>query len=142
MSNGWYNKIDEPTIGNEICDSIVHDSYIILIDGKISIRECKGIKHSIRLMRRSVLVVQMSVANGRRAREDQPPYFAHVAPQQRIIMSMGKSNLRIIHFLKPVKIQHDQSCCPIRMEALLNTKRSECSQVMVLCGFIIRCSMC
>ena len=42
--DGWYNKIGEPTIADAICDRIVHDSYTILIDGKISMRERKGIK--------------------------------------------------------------------------------------------------
>jgi DNA replication protein DnaC len=40
---GWYQKINEPTIADAIVDRIVHDSYTILIDGK-GMRERKGIK--------------------------------------------------------------------------------------------------
>jgi len=40
---GWYHKIGEPTLADAISDRIVHDSYTILIDGKISMRERKGI---------------------------------------------------------------------------------------------------
>ena len=40
---GWYQKINEPTVADAICDRIVHDSYQILIDGT-GMRERKGIK--------------------------------------------------------------------------------------------------
>jgi len=40
---GWYHKIGEPTLADAISDRIVHDSYTIFIDGKISMRERKGI---------------------------------------------------------------------------------------------------
>ena len=43
---GWYHKIGEPTLADAISDRIVHDSYSILIDGKISMRERKGILDS------------------------------------------------------------------------------------------------
>jgi len=43
---GWYHKIGEPTLADAISDRIVHDSYNILIDGKISMRERKGISES------------------------------------------------------------------------------------------------
>jgi len=39
---GWYQKINEPTVADAICDRIVHDSYTILIDGT-GMRERKGI---------------------------------------------------------------------------------------------------
>ena len=39
---GWYQKISEPTVADAIIDRIVHDSYLILIDG-IGMRERKGI---------------------------------------------------------------------------------------------------
>jgi DNA replication protein DnaC len=40
---GWYQKINEPTVADAIVDRIVHDSYTIFIDGK-GMRERKGIK--------------------------------------------------------------------------------------------------
>lgn len=43
---GWYHKIGEPTLADAISDRIVHDSYSIFIDGKISMRERKGILES------------------------------------------------------------------------------------------------
>jgi DNA replication protein DnaC len=43
---GWYHKIGEPTLADAISDRIVHDSYNIFIDGKISMRERKGISES------------------------------------------------------------------------------------------------
>jgi len=39
---GWYQKINEPTVADAIIDRIVHDSYTIFIDG-IGMRERKGI---------------------------------------------------------------------------------------------------
>jgi DNA replication protein DnaC len=39
---GWYQKINEPTVADAICDRIVHDSYTIFIDGT-GMRERKGI---------------------------------------------------------------------------------------------------
>ena len=39
---GWYQKINEPTVADAICDRIVHDSYTILIEGT-GMRERKGI---------------------------------------------------------------------------------------------------
>jgi DNA replication protein DnaC len=39
---GWYQKINEPTVADAIVDRIVHDSYRIFIDGS-GMRERKGI---------------------------------------------------------------------------------------------------
>lgn len=39
---GWYHKINEPTVAEAICDRIVHDSYTIVIEGS-GMRERKGI---------------------------------------------------------------------------------------------------
>ncbi len=41
---GWHEKIGEDTLADAILDRIVHDSYTILIDGKVSMRERNGIK--------------------------------------------------------------------------------------------------
>ncbi len=41
---GWHSKIGEDTLADAILDRIVHDSYTILIDGKNSMREKKGIR--------------------------------------------------------------------------------------------------
>ena len=43
---GWYHKIGETTLADAISDRIVHDSYNILINGKVSMRERKGISES------------------------------------------------------------------------------------------------
>jgi len=40
---GWHIKIGEATLADAILDRIVHDSYTILIDGKDSMRNRKGI---------------------------------------------------------------------------------------------------
>ncbi|OEF97216.1 IS21-like element helper ATPase IstB [Desulfuribacillus alkaliarsenatis] len=41
--DGWHEKIGEDTLADAILDRIVHDSYKILIDGAISMRERNGI---------------------------------------------------------------------------------------------------
>lgn len=41
---GWHSKIGEETLADAILDRIVHDSHIIQIEGKDSMRKKKGIK--------------------------------------------------------------------------------------------------
>ncbi len=41
---GWHEKIGEDTLADAILDRIVHDSYTIHIDGKVSMREKKGLQ--------------------------------------------------------------------------------------------------
>ncbi|MTT32167.1 hypothetical protein GMB86_09130 [Terrilactibacillus sp. BCM23-1] len=41
---GWHEKIGEDTLADAVLDHIVHDSYSILIDGKVSMRERNGIE--------------------------------------------------------------------------------------------------
>lgn len=43
-TQGWYDKIGESTLADAILDRIIHDSYSIFIDGKMSMRERHGIK--------------------------------------------------------------------------------------------------
>lgn len=44
-TQGWYEKIGEDTLADAILDRIIHDSYSILIDGEMSMRERHGIKY-------------------------------------------------------------------------------------------------
>ncbi len=41
---GWHSKLGEGTLADAILDRIVHDSYKMLIDGDISMRERHGLK--------------------------------------------------------------------------------------------------
>lgn len=41
---GWHSKLGNPQIADAILDRIVHDSYKILVDGKISMRERHGLE--------------------------------------------------------------------------------------------------
>ncbi len=43
-TGGWHEKIGQPTLADAILDRLVHNSHHIFIDGKISMRERKGIK--------------------------------------------------------------------------------------------------
>ena len=43
-TQGWYEKIGEATLADAILDRIIHDSYNLFIDGKISMRERHGIQ--------------------------------------------------------------------------------------------------
>ncbi|MDP3114301.1 MAG: ATP-binding protein [Candidatus Cloacimonadaceae bacterium] len=41
---GWHEKIGQETLADAILDRIIHDSYQIFIDGKVSMRERRGLK--------------------------------------------------------------------------------------------------
>ncbi len=45
---GWHEKIGEETLADAILDRIVHDSYTIFIDGRVSMRERHGVKQKER----------------------------------------------------------------------------------------------
>jgi len=45
---GWYEKLGDGTLAEAILDRIIHNSYDVLIDGTISMREKQGIKVSER----------------------------------------------------------------------------------------------
>lgn len=43
-SEGWYEKLVEALLADAILDCIVHDSYSILTDGEITMRERHGLR--------------------------------------------------------------------------------------------------
>lgn len=43
---GWREKIGDPILADAVCDRIVHDSYIIVIDCKESMRKRKGVQET------------------------------------------------------------------------------------------------
>lgn len=43
-TQGWYESIGEATLADAILDRITHDSYSLLIDGEVPMRERHGIK--------------------------------------------------------------------------------------------------
>ena len=40
---GWYEKFENPQLADSILDRIMHDSFSILVDGTISMRERYGL---------------------------------------------------------------------------------------------------
>ena len=44
---GWYEKLGEALVADAILDRIIHDSYNILLDGEISMRERHGLKSKL-----------------------------------------------------------------------------------------------
>ena len=44
---GWYEKLGEALVADAILDRIIHDSYSILLDGEISMRERHGLKSKL-----------------------------------------------------------------------------------------------
>jgi len=45
-TGGWHEKIGQPTLADAILDRIIHNSHKIFIDGKMSMRERKGLKNT------------------------------------------------------------------------------------------------
>ena len=41
---GWYEKFENPLLADSILDRIIHDSFTVLVDGEISMRERHGLK--------------------------------------------------------------------------------------------------
>lgn len=46
MPDGWHQKICQATLADAILDRIMHNSYKILIEGNVSMRERKGLKNN------------------------------------------------------------------------------------------------
>jgi DNA replication protein DnaC len=44
---GWYEKLGEAIVADAILDRIIHDSYNILLDGEISMRERHGLRSKL-----------------------------------------------------------------------------------------------
>ncbi|WP_240377291.1 IS21-like element helper ATPase IstB [Bacillus piscicola] len=54
--DGWYEKLGDGTLAEAILDRIVHDSYDIFIDGKVSMRERFGVHQEARNEENDVLL--------------------------------------------------------------------------------------
>ena len=53
QSEGWYTRIDpnpesDSPVSEAIMDRIIHNAYEVLVDGRVSMRERKGLKAAAR----------------------------------------------------------------------------------------------